>query len=203
MKNLVAHLLISVLVATCLGQNGKTFQDINTNRGSNTNGPVFNNSDLEFNKSGNQNESYAIIRSTLGVSGTAVTLTSGDQIYFIDQSIGQESVIGTFNNDEYILRQGYQQPNIKSQIVPIPLESELKATIYPNPFKQSVNISFEELITGNIQISIVNIMGKSYLTQEFPGSQIINLPLQHFPKGIYVVKVNAINKQFTARITKQ
>ena len=53
--------------------------------------------------------SQSIIKSTVGAGGSSQTITSHNKTYFISQSIGQTSVIGTFTNNGYTIRQGFQQ----------------------------------------------------------------------------------------------
>jgi len=146
---------------------------------------------------------YTIIRSTTGVSGFSKTILTSKWSYIVNQSIGQSSVIGTFDKNGYTIRQGFQQPFLSARIVqPLP-ENNLKATIYPNPFRQSINVSFDDPITKDLFVIISDIMGRIIFSQKLPASQLINLPLDYIPNGIYVLKITAENKQFIANLIKQ
>ena len=157
-------------------------------------------SQQDFTTNGNP---YTILRSTVGVSGSSKALTFDEKSYNVSQSIGQASVIGTYKIDDYALLQGYQQPFIAVNLIETPPENNLNATVFPNPFQQSIKIAFDELITDDINILLSDIMGRIIISKKFPASQLINLQLANIPDGIYVINIKVENKQFIAKITKQ
>lgn len=177
MKQLTLMLLFSVVFSTSYAQNTTT--------------PT------------NNIESYAIIRSTIGISGSSKTITTNNGLYIVSQSIGQTSVIGTHTNNSYTIRQGYQQPSILADIIQLPGDNKLKATIYPNPFQQSIFISFNELILNDISIIVFDLNGKIIFSQKFPASQFIELTLDGISNGIYVIEVSSTSKQFSAKLIKR
>ena len=176
MKQLIFVFLLSITVATSYGQ-----QEDSTS--------------IE--------NSYSISKSTVGTSGISKTLESNDKIYNISQSIGQASVIDTYTGNGYTILQGYQLATIPHSISQIPIDNNLKAIVFPNPFHESIHISFEDRITNDISVVVFDIMGRIIHTQNFPPSQLIKLSLNDIPGGIYVLKVTVENKQFIAKPTKQ
>jgi Secretion system C-terminal sorting domain len=155
------------------------------------------------NTSSNNTESYLIIRSSIGLSGSSNTITTNNGRYIVSQSIGQSSVIGTHSNNGYILRQGYQQPSILS-VIPQSLDDKnLKASIYPNPFQQIVTISFSELMIDDVSIIVFDINGRLILSQKHPPSQLIKLSFNEISSGNYLIKISSNGKQFSAKLIKR
>ena len=145
---------------------------------------------------------YSIIRSTLAMGGSSKTLTSNNTTYYVSQSIGQASVIGTYTKKKRTVVQGFQQPILTAKVLG-PSENMLSATIYPNPFSYSVNILFHDQVTGNISIVLLDVSGKIVLTKQVAASKQINLLLSDISNGIYVLKVTSGDKTFTAKLLKE
>lgn len=148
-------------------------------------------------------DSFMIIRSTLGVGGFSNTITTPQGSYVFCQSIGQTSVIGTFSNNDYTFIQGFQQPLSSSKVFKLPVEQTLFASLYPNPFYHYINISFEDRIREDILISLSDITGKTIFLDKHPASQLITLHLGHLNSGLYILKVSINNKLYRANIIKQ
>jgi len=71
-------------------------------------------------------------RATVGNSGSSTEIKNSENTYYISQSVGQSSVTGTLINGEKVIRQGYQQPPIRVEIISDNI-SDLEAVVYPNP----------------------------------------------------------------------
>ncbi|MBL0683538.1 T9SS type A sorting domain-containing protein [Aquimarina mytili] len=143
------------------------------------------------------------MRSSLGVGGSSNIVTTNAGNYSISQSIGQSSVIGTYSKNGYTLRQGFQQPFISAKIITTPNESSLNAILYPNPFQQSINISFDQPITNQIDIVLFDIMGRTIRSQKKSATQLLTISLDDISKGAYFLSVSSGNKKFTAKLIKE
>ncbi|WP_303319205.1 T9SS type A sorting domain-containing protein [Flavivirga abyssicola] len=148
------------------------------------------------------NNSYRIIRSNLGAGGTSKTISTSKGQYIVSQSIGQSSVIGTYSNNGYYLRQGYQQPPSKIKVVKQSDTNNLFATVHPNPFAQAVTISFTESTTKTISVLVYDISGKLIYSRDFPPSKDIDLDLKHISNGSYLLKAISNGKLFNAKLIK-
>ena len=146
--------------------------------------------------------SYRIMRSNIGAGGSSKTMSTSKGQYVISQSIGQSSIIGTYSNNGYYLRQGYQQPPSNIKVVKKSSTNDLFATVHPNPFGQSVSISFTESITKTISVSVYDISGKLIYSKEFPPSKNIDLDLKHISNGSYLLKAISNGKLFNAKLIK-
>lgn len=67
-------------------------------------------------------------------------------------------------------------------------------SIYPNPTSQNLTISSDELIN---QIEIMDLFGRTILSQKDINSEIFNVDLSQFTNGNYIVKVSTgLNTEF-------
>jgi len=143
-----------------------------------------------------------IMRSTLGVSGSSSLVTSGSNHYFVQQSVGQASVIGKFQSNGMILRQGFIQPPVLSSKV-IPEETNLQAVIYPNPVNNDVNITFKEAVKESVYIRIFDMLGRNVYNKKLNAAQQLKINLSFLASANYIFLINTGEKQFKANLIKQ
>ncbi|PHS06686.1 MAG: hypothetical protein COA88_10120 [Kordia sp.] len=148
------------------------------------------------------NSSQNLVRSTTGISGSTVEVTSTNKTYVIQQSIGQASTIGAFNNN-YTLRQGFIQPNILAKIIDEKLPLNLQVKVYPNPFVEYITLSFKNEIKGDIKVALYDLLGRIIVTKSFLSNQLITVKLNKLPSAEYILKVHANRKQFITKIIKE
>lgn len=144
---------------------------------------------------------YRIMRSNLGSSGSSQQVVTSNGTYIISQSIGQSSVIGTHSNNGYYLRQGYQQPLGKIKVVG-GYNHDLEAKVYPNPFKESITITFSNSILNNISVVMYDVEGKLVHSQEFLPAQNIRVNINNISTGSYFLKVVSGRKHFSTKLIK-
>ena len=138
--------------------------------------------------------------SVLSIGGSSNSLIHNDQTFYISQSIGQSGVIGTSQKNGFSLRQGYQQP-------PQALKkdfnySRLSASVYPNPFKEVINIVFNETIDSDIQISLYDILGKRLYLKTFKALQRLEISTLPNSNGTYFLNISANQKKFSTKLIK-
>ncbi|MFM2369766.1 MAG: hypothetical protein RL619_2079 [Bacteroidota bacterium] len=143
-----------------------------------------------------------LLRSTIGVSGSLKNINIQNKDYIIQQSVGQGSVIGTFMNDNLILRQGFIQPDVLAKIADKTIPLNLEAVIYPNPFSENILLMFNEEVTSIISVEIYDIIGKLIFSKDYSPSQSIDVSLGNLPVSNYIIKAKANNKQFVKKIIK-
>jgi hypothetical protein len=189
------HLILAVLFIVVF-TNGYT-QDV-----SNTSNAINDFDPIVRKKDSNDNPKYVISRSTLGLGGSSRTISTSDVQYYVSQSIGQSSVIGTTTKRNHTILQGFQVSTI-SVIKSPDIENALKATIYPNPFEDSINIYFDSVIIDEIFVEVFDMTGRILISKKFTPSQLVNLPLNFFSGGIYSLIITSENKRFVANILKK
>ena len=143
-----------------------------------------------------------IMRSTVGVSGASSLVSSGSKLYFVQQSVGQASVIGKFQSNGMVLRQGFIQPPVLSSKV-IPEETNLQAVIYPNPVNNDVNITFKEDVKESVYIRIFDMLGRSVYDKKLNAAQQLKINLSFLASANYIFLINTGEKQFKANLIKQ
>ena len=147
-------------------------------------------------------ESAYLVRSTVGASGSSESIVVDNKSYVVQQSIGQASVTGTFNNARYTLRQGFIQPNVLAKIIDPNMSIDLVATFYPNPFIENVTLAFTEKIEGNISVVIFDLLGRLVFSKNYPANQNLNMRFNNLSVAGHILKVTANNKQFIKTIIK-
>lgn len=148
-----------------------------------------------------ENSGYRIVSSNLGSAGSSQTIQTTNGTYKVSQSIGQSSVIGTYYNNGYYLRQGYQQPTDKLKVI-TDSYIELRAKVYPNPFSQILFISFSDFMQSDISVRIFNVEAKAIYTEVFLPAQRIELQIEGISTGTYFLKVSSGEKYFNTKLIK-
>jgi len=140
-------------------------------------------------------------RSTLGISGNSVTVTSNEKTYYVSESVGQQSVIGTFSNGTQVIRQGFQQPPIR--VVTSSLDvSTIQAVVYPNPVSSFVNILFNEAVKNPIQSTLYDVLGRVAINTTISPTQSYSIDMSHLASGTYLLTVTIENRSFTTHLIK-
>lgn len=139
--------------------------------------------------------SQNIQRSSLGMSGASNEFVSNNTDYYISQSIGQKSVIGSYNH----LRQGFQQPSIKSKII----TSELQVSIFPNPTDQIINIVLVDTEKSILFLTLYDTYGRQIFNRRVDYLSSYQLDVSAISSGMYLLKLFNGDKSFEAQIIKQ
>ncbi len=140
------------------------------------------------------------LRSTLGSSGSSNLLSLSGNHYWIQQSVGQESVIGIFNTKQGYLYQGFIQPrrsHVNDLIVP-----ELKAIIYPNPFSTSITIEFREPLALPA-IVITDMLGHVVYKNDATIVALTSIDLPKLAKGTYLLRLVNHQQQRIVKLVKE
>lgn len=143
-----------------------------------------------------------LLRSTLGLSGGSFSLSAKNSIYIVHHSIGQLSPIGAVQLKEHLIIQGFIQPIFLFSAVNQEIDLGRIAIIFPNPFKQSINLSFLEKINTPLEVSLYSIQGQRIYSTQFAVSQRIKINPPTLYNAAYILKVRANNQQFSRAIIK-
>ncbi len=140
------------------------------------------------------------LRSTVSNGGSSKIFISKGHNYYFQQSIGQSSVIGLSQDNNFLLRQGFIQP-LKDSINPIPFEI-LKAIVSPNPFSENLTVSFAEDISDILYLTLYDLNGKIVYFNKYEANQELNLNLHSLAPAVYLIKVNTSTKCFYAKMIR-
>lgn len=80
--------------------------------------------------------------------------------------------------------------------------SELTVDLYPNPSRGSVNVRLSTPMTGNVRVSVYDMMGRLVHDHHSVGLQEIEVSLDGLSAGTYVYRVEAEGKIETGRLTR-
>ncbi len=144
-----------------------------------------------------------LVRASIGASGSSENITVNNNAYAVQQSIGQASVIGTFYDKHYTVRQGFIQPNVLAKIIDFDIPLSLEATVYPNPVEQSVTISFSERITSKVELAVFDLLGRVVFSKRYAATDKLMVELNWLPAAHYILKATGNNKQFIKKIIKK
>jgi len=156
---------------------------------------------IQFTEAQNTSSDY-LVRATTGVAGSSETISANNKSYIVQQSIGQASAIGTFIAENYTVRQGFIQPNVLAKIIDKSIPLSLEAIIYPNPFVESVTLSFTEQITSKVEVAVFDLLGRLVFSNNYVGEQNLKVQFNNLSVADYILKVTANNKQFIKKILK-
>jgi hypothetical protein len=141
------------------------------------------------------------IRSTLCAGGSSKKFISNGKEYFIQQSIGQTSLIGLSQADTVLLRQGFIQPvNSLSNTLDI---KKLQVSVFPNPFSSTVTLLFTEEISDQLYITFYDSFGKTVYCKENGATQQLCLDVGSLSSGLYIIRVNSGKKYFLSKLIKE
>jgi hypothetical protein len=79
-------------------------------------------------------------------------------------------------------------------------------TVYPNPANDQLNVVINRESDSNLQISIVDLLGKTLITNEKSMSgrrNTVNMDISNLPAGMYVLVVNGAEKSVKYKFVKQ
>jgi len=140
------------------------------------------------------------LRSTLDTGGSSRKFELNGREYFIQQSIGQTSVIGLSQDNNYLLRQGFIQP-LKGSAGIITSES-LPATVFPNPFSSDITISFTEEISGILYLTLMTMNGKVVFLKKYGDVRELNLDVSSLAPSVYILKVSSGSGYYYSKLVK-
>lgn len=136
-------------------------------------------------------------RQMVSAQGNSSALING---MYVSQSIGQQSVNGTFQKNKLTISQGYQQ-SFWNNYIKTNEASVISVKTYPNPFFDTLNFQFSQPITSPVQITLFDITGKIIFQQTKRSNEtqltITNLQL---PSATYLVHLVAEKMKYYTQI---
>jgi hypothetical protein len=135
----------------------------------------------------------------LSSQGKSVVISNG---MLVSQSIGQQSAIGNYNNDNTI-GQGFQQSNW-AKYVRTNIPTILTTNTYPNPFISKINFQFSQPIRETIEITLFDIRGRIlFQDKKRATDSILTIELPQLASNNYLVRLTAPNYIYYSQILKQ
>lgn len=136
----------------------------------------------------------------LSSQGTVVKLSTG---VYVNQTVGQQTVIGNYSKNRQTYVQGFQQGIRKKYTnkTQIPVTTTFN---YPNPFKNEINFQFSQSIEDAITVTVTDMLGRLVFKQKKRvNGNILTIELGYLPSDHFVVQLSALNFNYFAKILKQ
>ncbi|MEN9907453.1 MAG: hypothetical protein RLZZ540_594 [Bacteroidota bacterium] len=134
------------------------------------------------------------------LSSQGVTTKTSDG-YIISQTIGQQSAIGNSNNTTVVI-QGFQQ-SLWGTYIASNEKTEISTQTYPNPFAETVNFQFSQLMPNQITVYVFDISGHLvFEKKETIHNSILTINLANLPQSEYLVRLQATNFNYYTKIIK-
>jgi len=143
-----------------------------------------------------------LIRSTLGEAGFSVRASIEGRTYEIQASIGQYGAFGTFYGSKYSLIQGFIQPYKVWTLEEPPPFSNLLVTVFPNPFSDVLTISFSKPIQGQVEVELVDMLGRTVFSKTYLGEQVLAVEFSQLWGSNFILKITYKNQAYRKKITK-
>jgi len=96
-----------------------------------------------------------------------------------------------FNNNNIFLG------NNHNEIAP-----SLEVTIFPNPAKGLINITFKQEVRGSVLVEVINLLGATVYTKNATTSHI-TIDSSELSQGVYIVKVKSNDSSITKKVVIQ
>jgi len=138
--------------------------------------------------------SQEISRSVISFGGTEYRSVDG---FTLDATMG-EIVIEQFVGP-YVLTQGFQQGDLLDG--ELPETPEIDATVFPNPFDESLQIMIT--LDADLEMRVYDVLGQIVYTA-IPETEEFMISTSDWPTGMYFVNFNAGGKRlFVEKVIKQ
>lgn len=141
------------------------------------------------------------LRSTVSAGGSSKTVTSQGKQYIVQQSIGQPGVIGLYQTNGFLLRQGFIQPlqGAKQGFS----SKNLQMNISPNPFSTDITLSFADNIYDYLFVTLFDMVGNTVYFEKYGAAQKINLHAGDLASGPYILRVHTNKKYYVVKLIKE
>lgn len=142
---------------------------------------------------------YGQSHQSIGAMGSSSSSTSGG--LYIQQSIGQSSVTGTFATSTAYLSQGFLRGvmALSKEILP-----PFAAIAFPNAFANQLRLRFTTDHSDATQVQLYDSQGRKVYEQlHQPFNREIELQLPRLAAGIYLVQLTSGQRHTQIRIIKK
>ncbi|AIG30928.1 T9SS type A sorting domain-containing protein [Flavobacterium psychrophilum] len=142
--------------------------------------------------------SISIQRATIGVGASIISYPTSS--FTAVQSIGQSSVIGNFKQSNLELRQGFIQP-LDFGVYSFD-KINYTASIFPNPFINTFQITFNKDIEFPKNVQIFNINGKLVFNKMFSEKNNLLIEVENLEISTYILILSIQNQIISKKIIK-
>ena len=129
-------------------------------------------------------QGYLLAKSTTSISSGTNTIGN----LFVSQTIGQPSLVSSFQSNGIQLVQGFEIAKTSDE----PKHVQVTFEVFPNPTSGPITIDLKEGITEAFQLILYDLKGNHVLHQEIESSdRLLELDLTFLTKGIYYLNISS------------
>jgi hypothetical protein len=151
---------------------------------SNNQGVVYYYNNIDGNLGGTFNKVDSFFNGSLGIrTNSNLTVTVGD----INSDTMPDMLVGLFTGGAQIYY-GTHTPNVITEV-----ENNNSFICFPNPTSQSAIISWQSSVAGNIEITIINVLGEKIYSKQLQTSNPkpqTTIDVSRLSTGLYIVVVS-------------
>lgn len=147
-----------------------------------------------------QGYAQTLKRQTLSAAGNSNLVVVGQGSFFLQQSVGQNSVINTYVESNHSLRQGFIQPLPAIVLGGDP--NELEVVVYPNPFVNGVVVNLEPSNEERVEMQLFDISGRLILQNSYAANTQLQIPLYNLAEGSYLMTLKMGRQYATHQLLK-
>lgn len=134
-------------------------------------------------------KSQIIAPEVISPGGDFFTATTFTNSY----TVGEISIIETYTGSNFILTQGFQQPDsIFLTSNPISFASNLVFQLYPNPAGEQVNLFVKTDYSGEFEIQMLDILSQQMILRKIvciKGVNTFSFDISSLANGIYFMNI--------------
>ena len=120
------------------------------------------------------------------------------------QSIGQNGVVGFSRSTSHSVQQGFlnRTKTLNFNNSTVEFIELMDLVIYPNPFRDFINIKFSNPTIHPIQIEVFDLRGRLVLDNDYPPSLQITVSMERLEDASYVVRISSGSMAFLKKLIK-
>lgn len=123
--------------------------------------------------------------------------------YKVQQSIGHMGITGSIKNQNRTVIRGFLLPqSTATTSTPTPT-LDFNLSVYPNPFVDYVEFSFDTPVTGDMAVRLHDVTGQLIYDNIIEAKQEQRIQLSHLAQAEYILSVEVMGKFFSFALVNQ
>lgn len=109
-----------------------------------------------------------------------------------------ENVVETVSACSKLYTQGFHQPVLMARVLYAAKEKMItgySVSVAPNPVYSVLNVNIEAPAQENVQVSLVDLLGRSLMSKQTGGSGTMRLDMSGHISGVYLLTVKTLSGQ--------
>lgn len=149
-----------------------------------------------------QNGTLLLKSALTSVGSASVVLKDPNKAYIIQQSIGQQGIIGTATKGNISLQQGFlTHVLIENDLVPE--GKNIHFTALPNPVSDVLTIAFAKRSPAPVQVRLFDLTGRLVFLRQYAPDNTIAVQVGSLQEAVYLLRITVDRYTWTKKIIKR